>query len=103
GGGVQTAVTRESIIEFMKELEEIRDTRPATPEEVEFARMSLIRREPLAMETNAQIANRVQELVIYGLPVDYFDNYIGRLSEVGIEDVNRVAREHLQPGQFSIV
>ncbi|MDR0786968.1 MAG: insulinase family protein, partial [Gemmatimonadota bacterium] len=35
GGGVQTAVTRESIIEFMNELEGIRGEHPVTAEELE--------------------------------------------------------------------
>jgi zinc protease len=101
--GVQTAVTKESVIEFMKELEEIRGTRPVTEDEVEFARTSIIRREPLTLETNGQIANRIQELILYGLPLDYFDEYNRHIAAVSTADVNRVAREYLQPGRFAIV
>lgn len=101
--GVQTAVTKESLIEFMKELTEIRDARPVTEEEIEFARMSIIRREPLTLESNAQIASRVQQLILYGLPDDYFDHYNQRIAAVTREDVNRVAREYLHPERFAIV
>jgi zinc protease len=101
--GVQTAVTRESIVEFMRELEEIRGVRPATPEEVEFARVSIIRREPLTLETNAQIASRIQDLILYDLPLDYFDHYNRHLAAVTVDDVNRVAREYLHPDRFAIV
>lgn len=101
--GVQTEVTKESIIEFMRELEEIRGARPATDEEVEFARTSIIRQEPLTLETNSQIAGRIQDLIVYDLPLDYFDEYTQHIAEVTTEDVNRVAREHLQPGRFAIV
>ncbi|MQA91263.1 MAG: insulinase family protein [Gemmatimonas sp.] len=102
-GGVQTAVTKESILEFMRELEEIQTSRPATDEEVEFARTSIIRQEPLTLETNAQIAGRLQELIVYGLPLDYFDEYTERFAEVTTADVNRVAREYLRPDAFAIV
>ncbi|MEX2569748.1 MAG: pitrilysin family protein, partial [Gemmatimonadota bacterium] len=103
GAGVQTAVTMESIVEFMRELKEIRDQRPATPEEVEFATTSIIRQEPLTLQTNAQIAARVQDLIRYDLPLDYFDEYSDRVAEVSVAEVNRAAREHLRPGQFAIV
>ncbi|MBA4156411.1 MAG: insulinase family protein [Gemmatimonadetes bacterium] len=101
--GVQTAVTKESVVEFMRELEEIRDARPVTEEEVEFARTSIIRREPLTLETNAQIGNRIQELILYDLPLDYFDDHNRHIAAVNTADVNRVAREYLQPGRFAIV
>ncbi|MEX2584519.1 MAG: pitrilysin family protein [Gemmatimonadota bacterium] len=101
--GVQTAVTRESIVEFMRELEEIRDERPATDAELDFARVSIIRGEPLTLQTNAQIASRIQDLILYDLPLDYFDEYTQRIAEVTTADVNRVAREQLSPGRFAIV
>jgi zinc protease len=101
--GVQTAVTKESVVEFMKELEEIRDSRPVTAEEVEFARTSIVRREPLTLETNAQIAGRIQELILYDLPLDYFDDYNRHVAAVSLAEVNRVAREYLRPDRFAII
>ncbi len=101
--GVQTAVTKESVEEFMRELVEIRTSRPATPEEVEFARTGIIRSQPLSVETNGQIAARVGEMVRYDLPEDYFDDFAERVADVTVEDVNRVAREYLQPEAFAIV
>ncbi len=103
GGGVQTAVTRESVIEFMKELEEVRGARPITAEELEFAKAGEIRGEPLGLETNAQIAGRIQQLIIYDLPANYFDDYGDRVAAVTLDEVNRVAREHLHPDRFAIV
>lgn len=102
-GGVETRVTRESVVEFMRELEDIRGSRPVTQEELDLARVSIIRREPLTMETNGQIAGRIQDMILYDLPEDYFDSYNQRVAAVTAEDVNRVAREYLQPGRFAIV
>jgi zinc protease len=102
-GGVHTAVTKESVTEFMRELEEIRGARPVTPQELEFAKASIIRREPMSLETNEHFAGRIQEMILYGLPMDYFDEYNARVAAVTLDDVNRVAREYLQPGRFAIV
>lgn len=102
-GGVETRVTKESVVEFMRELEEIRGARPVTQAELDLARASIIRREPLSLETNGQIAGRIQDLILYGLPDDYFDSYNQRVAAVTAADVNRVAREYLQPGRFAIV
>ncbi len=101
--GVQTVVTAESVIEMMKEVREIRDARAPTAEEVAAARTSIIRREPLLLETNQQIANRLQVLIQYALPLDYFDRYTESIAAVTVEDVQRVAREYLHPDRFVIV
>lgn len=103
GGGVQTAVTRESMIEFMGELEGVRGSRPITAEELDFAKTGIIRGEPLTLETISQIAGRIQQLVLYDLPPDYFDDFNGRVAAVTLDDVNRVAREYVHPDRAVIV
>lgn len=103
GGAVQTAVTAESIREFMRELEEIRGARPISAEELEFAKAGIIRSEPLSMQTNAQIANRIQQIVLFDLPPDYFDEFNERVAALTLEDVNRVAREYIDPDRMVIV
>jgi zinc protease len=103
GGAVQTAVTTESLIEFMRELEEVRGSRPVTQEELDFAQLGIIRGEPLSLQTNAQIASRIQQIVLFDLPLDYFDRFNERVAAVTLADVNRVAREYLHPERFAIV
>ena len=100
---VQTAVTKESVIEFMNELKGIRGSRPVTPQELEYNKQSLIRRFPAGFETNGQIAGQLANLVIYGLPDSYFNEYISKINSVTIEDVNRVANKYLTPENMAIV
>ncbi|HEV2149681.1 MAG TPA: pitrilysin family protein [Longimicrobiaceae bacterium] len=100
---VQTATSKESVIEFMKELEEIRGRRPVTREELESAKAGLVRREPLDVETQAQLASRLEAMVLYDLPEDYFDTYTEQIEAVTLADVERVAREHLHPERFAVV
>jgi predicted Zn-dependent peptidase len=99
---VRTGVTDSSIIEFMKELERIRDE-DVTEDEFLFAKNSLIRREPEGFETAGQIANQIASIVVYNLPDDYFETYVKNFSAVTMEDVRRVAASYLNPRSMNIV
>lgn len=100
---VQTAVTKESVVEFMRELVEIRGSRPPTEEEVAFAKASLIRSEPFAMETQEQLLGRLQTLALFGLPTDYYDSFVQRIASVTNADVSRVARQYVDPERLAII
>jgi zinc protease len=101
--GVQTAVTKESVFEFMKELRGIRGERPVTTAELEFSKQAIIRGFPRGFETPEQIANRLSDIVVYNLPDDYFNNYITRVRAVTVEDINRVANRYLDPSRMAIL
>jgi zinc protease len=101
--GVQTAVTKESVFEFLKELRGIRGERPVTPAELEFSKQAIIRGFPRTFETPEQMANRLTDLVLYNLPDDYFNNYIARVRAVTVDDVNRVANRYLDPSRMAIL
>lgn len=100
---VQTAVTKESIAEFMKELAGIRGAIPITQKELEFNKQSVIRRYPAAFETVGQISNQLSNLAVYNLPDSYFNEYIQRINAVTIDNVNRVANKYLDPSKMAIV
>ena len=102
-GGVQTAVTKESIIEFLKEIKGVRGEIPVTQAELEYNKQSLIRRYPAGFETVDQIAGQLSNVAVYGLPETYFNDYISRINAVTLEDVNRVANKYLTPDNLAIV
>jgi zinc protease len=101
--GVQTAVTKQSVVEFLKELRGIRGEIPITEAELNNAKQSLILGYPRGFETPAQIAARLSDVVQYGLPDDYFNNYITNISKVTAADVNRVANASIKPGKLAIL
>jgi predicted Zn-dependent peptidase len=103
GGDIQTAVTKEAIEEFMKELNDIRGGRPVTQKELDYNKQSLIRRYPSGFETVGAISNQLANLVTYGLPDSYFNDYISKVNAVTIEDVDRVAKKYLDPSKMAIV
>jgi len=101
--GVQTAVTKESVIEFMKELNGIRGAIPVTQDELEYSKQSLIRRFPRTVETASQISGQLADLVVYDLSDDYVNDYLAKISRVTLDDVKRVANKYLTPDQMAIV
>ncbi len=101
--GVQTAVTKQSVVEFLKELRGIRGEIPITEAELTTAKQSLILGYPRGFETPAQIAARLSDVVQYGLPDDYFNNYIANVGKVTAADVNRVANATINPGNLAIL
>ncbi len=103
GGDIQTAVTKEAIAEFMKELNDIRGGRPVTQKELDYNKQSLIRRYPSGFETVGAISNQLSNLVTYGLPDSYFNEYISKVNSVTIADVDRVAKKYLDPSKMAIV
>jgi zinc protease len=101
--GVQTAVTKESVIEFLKEIRGVRGEIPVTQTELEYNKQSLIRSYPRNFETVEQIAGQLANVVTYNLPDTYFNDYISRVNAVTLEDVNRVANKYLSPDKLAIV
>ena len=99
---VVTAKTDSSLIEFLKELRRIRDV--AVPDaELAKAKAYITLGLPADFETTAAAASRFRELLVYGLPLDYFAHYAERINAVTAADVQRVARQYIDPDHFDIV
>ena len=93
--------TDSSLIEFMKELRAIADTVPQA--ELEKAKRYLVLRLPGSFETTRDIAGELVPVALYGLPLDYYDDYSARVQAVTQADVQRVARKYLNPAAFTMV
>jgi predicted Zn-dependent peptidase len=98
---VQTGVTADAIRESLAELRAIRDERQVTGEELELARAALTRGYPRNFETAEQIARGTAQLALYDLPDDYFERFVPRIQALGLDDVHRVARAHLDDSQLT--
>jgi zinc protease len=98
---VQTAVTDKALTEFMNELRGILAEVP--DEELARAKNYLALGYPGDFQSVGQIAGQIEELVIYGLPDDTMNKYIGRVLAVTKEEVLRVARKYVVPDNLAIV
>jgi zinc protease len=103
GGAVQTAVTKESLVETLKEFRELHADKPISEEEFTKARLGIIRGFPPSFETPGQVLRRLLDLVHYGLPDDYFSHHVSRLNAVTLDDVHRVSVGHVDPSMLSII
>jgi predicted Zn-dependent peptidase len=98
---VSTESTRAAVNEILLELERIKEG--VTPEELQFAKTSLIRKFPSQFESDNQIISNLSSLVIYELPYDYFNHYIDNISGVNINEVNEAAVNNLKLDELSVV
>ena len=99
---VVTAKTDSSLIEFLKELRRIRDE-PVPAPELAKAKAYITLGLPGEFETTAGSAARFRDLLAFGLPLDYYDRYIDRINAVTADDVQRLARQYVDPDDFDIV
>jgi len=103
GGPVQTAVTRESLVELIKELTDITGGRPVTDSELASAKQRIIQGFPSRFETTFGVAGQVAILVADELPDDEFDHYQSRIEAVAKTDVDRVASEYITPEKMAVL
>jgi zinc protease len=93
--------TDSALIEFMKELRAIRDTVPAV--ELAKAKTYLQLQMPGSFETTGQIAGQLVPIVLYDLPLDYYTTYAQQIDRLTQADIQRVAREYIDPSRLAIV
>lgn len=99
--GVQTDKTKESLQEFFNELNGI--LQPVPADELARAKNYIALRFPGGFETTGDISRRLEELLTYQLPDDYFSNYVQRIQAVTAADVQRVAKQHIDPARLAVV
>jgi zinc protease len=98
---VANDVTARAVEEILTEVELLREA-GATIDEASNARDYLAGILPLELETTEQVAVRLADLVVYDLPLDYFADYRQSIAAVTKEEVDRAAREHLDPSKFAL-
>lgn len=103
---VSTAVgndqTAPAVREIIAELTRMAGEGP-TEEEVRAARDYVAGIFGLRLETAGQVATRVSQLVVYGLPDDHFDGYRERMRRVDVRAAAAAAARHIRPQEAQIV
>jgi zinc protease len=99
---VGSEVTAPAVREILGELERLVAGGPSE-EEVVAARDYIAGVFPLRLESAGQVASRVIEQVVFGLPEDYHATYRDRIRSVTVEEAAEVGRRHVRPGQAQIV
>ncbi|HEX5387780.1 MAG TPA: pitrilysin family protein [Gemmatimonadales bacterium] len=102
GTAVRTDVTDSSLVYLLKELRGIRES-PVNPAELGRAKSYITLGLPGDFETTSELASRIAGLLLFGLPLDYYDHFAPRIDAVTAADVQRVARRYIQPDHLAVV
>ncbi|HEY0599425.1 pitrilysin family protein [Brevundimonas sp.] len=96
--GVQSDKTAESLAELRRELTEVVGSRPLTEAEIAAARANMVQGMAGNWETNAAIAGELQNMVVWGVPENYYDTYAQRVAAMDARRATEAAREVVGEG-----
>lgn len=99
---VGTDVTADAVREALNETEQLLADGPSA-EEVASSRDYIAGVFPLQLETTGQVASRISELILFGLPDDYYASYRDRIRAVQREEVIQAGRRNVRPGEMTIL
>lgn len=99
---VRNEVTRESVSEVLAELRRIR-TGDIEPRELDDVKNYLMGVFPATVQTASDIAGRLVDMELYGLPEDYFDRYRENIAAVTADAIVEAARKYIDPDRTLIV
>lgn len=102
-GDIVTAKTDSALIEFMRELNDIRGSRPPTDDELAQAKASLVQSLPASFASVAGVNRSIASVYLQQLPQDYYQQFARAVNAVTKGDVVRVAQQYIDPQHFSIL
>jgi zinc protease len=103
GAGVQTDKTAEAMVEIRKELSEVLNTNKPTQKEIQFAKDSIVIALPGQNETSDEIAGAYGEILTFGLKDTYWNDFVGEVNAVTVDDVNRTSGKLIHPDALTWV
>jgi len=98
---VRNEVTDSAIVEFLYEIGRMR-TEAVSDEDLIAAKASLSGAFGRSLESTSSAANFALNIARYGLPSDYYNNYLARLEAVTAEDVMRVSVRYMRTDNLTI-
>jgi zinc protease len=102
GSEVRTNATDSALVEAIGEYRRM-VTEPVPATELQGAVNNLVSGFPNAVQSVQGLTGRLQNLIVWGLPMDFYATYRERLAAVTPEDVRRVASSKLTPDNLVVV
>ena len=99
---VRTEVTDSALVEFFREMHRLR-TEKVGKEELEGIKNFLAGVFALRLEDPRTIARFAINTERYGLPQDYYTNYLKNLEAVSVEDISHAAQKYIRPDNAHII
>ena len=101
-GNIKKEATDSSIMEVMKELKNFK-ANGITDEELAFTKSSILLSQALDYETPRQKLGFLADIVDNNLPVGYKDEQIKIINDLTKEDVNSLAKKHINPDNMVFI
>jgi predicted Zn-dependent peptidase len=98
---VQTDKTADALREFFVEFDNMLKPMPAA--ELEKTRNYVALSFPGEFETSRNLAQKLEELVVYNLPEDTYQTFVQNVEKVTVADVQRAATKYIQPDKMAVV
>ena len=98
----KTETTNQAISGVLAEIKAIREA-PVTDQELAEAKSFLMGSFPLRLDSTAKLAQVVAQVEFFGLGFEYFAQYPAWIERVTKEDVQRVAKQYLNPQHYALV
>jgi len=99
---VRTNATDSALVEVMNEYQRV-VAEPVPAAEYEAAVNNIVASFPASVQSVQELANRLQTLLIYDMPLDYYNTYRERLSAVTPAEVQAIAAQRLVSGAVTMV
>ncbi|HLZ35305.1 MAG TPA: pitrilysin family protein [Nitrospira sp.] len=98
----RTEATNQAIQGVLGEIKNIREA-PVSDQELSEAKSFLVGSFPLRLDSTAKLAQVLAQVEFYGLGFEYFSQYPKWIERVTKEDVQRVAKQYLDPQRYALV
>ncbi len=102
-GGVQTNKTKESVVEFEKELHLIAGEKPVSKDELEQARSHRIRGYAQQFESMNRVSQQLVSLWSLNLPMTELEREPEELSKASLDAVNASAEKYANPSHATLL
>jgi len=98
----RTETTNQAINGVLTEMKTIREA-PVSDQELADAKAFLMGSFPLRLDSTAKLAKVLAQVEFFGLGFDYFSQYPKWIERVTKEDVQRAAKQYLDPQHYALV
>ena len=102
GGSVETKVTKESIIETLKEYKGISEEAPITQSELNIAKQGILKGYASNFETQDQYIDNLARIALYDLPLDYHKNYLNNIDDISLNQIHQVSSSRIKLDDLTI-
>ena len=94
---VQTDKTKESMVELVKEYNNVVGSKPITEEELRDEQTNATLALPGSFETVQQLSGAYSNILQYGLPEDYYNTFTQKALAVTPDSANEIAKKYILP------